>query len=780
MEDGRDEVARERRSARRLDGLIAAALLLLGQVEVPLRGTAGDETAARFLWAAAAVAVLWRRSHPLLFFAWALVVTACTSTFDLAPTAGAIAALYTPLALYGLGAYAPTAKRATVAATAGVVALMAVRTGLDLAGALQDRSADEMLRELGIFVPAAAGGVLLRDRTEVLGAARRRAAAAAAAVRDGGGAVELALSAERTRIARELHAVVTGCVRAVLDEVAAARSTLALANGTAGAALRRARGASQQAMEEMRRMLVLLRSSEAAARPDAADVPGSLHELTDRGAGTVDVRRSHAGAPFADAPLSAVAMRVLVALAELPGCTRIGVERGDGVVRASARLAREIDPAGIEALAERTRLAGGRLRRGRLRRTTLTVVLPAAPAHGPLAPAHRHPWLRVPALLRGQGIPLLILALEVCEALLAYGKPEEFYGSATTPVRLAGAAALALAFVPRRRWPLLSVLAVLAVVLVRSVVLQDAFGLNPPLYVAAFVAGAYVRPLWLAALAGVATVASGVLTVLLLFDWNWALYPPNILLFFATMTFAAWGTGVGGRRRLAEVDELRALSAAEERRQARTIARVVEAERLRVARELHDLVGHGLTSITLQCAVAGQLLERRPAAAATAIAAVEEVGEEVLRELHQLLAALDGSREAVAPELERLAELARRAEAHGLDVRLELAGDLAAVPPGPAGAAYRIVQEALTNARKHGGAVAVDARVASERGRLTLEVRNEIASRGALRAGGGDGLGSGLGIAGMRERVRVYDGWLVAGLDGDGRWAVRAELPLGG
>ncbi|MDO8187885.1 histidine kinase, partial [Conexibacter sp. CPCC 205706] len=628
----------------------------------------------------------------------------------------------------------------------------------------------------------------LRDRGEAPASARRRAEAAA---RDGG-AVELALGDERRRIARELHAVATGCVRAVLDEVATARSSLARASGAAEAALLRARTASQQAMAEMRRMLVLLRGSEPARRPDAADVPASLRELGARG-GTVLVDGRAAGgraAPeAADLPLPAVAMRVLVALAELPGCERLAVARDGGLVRASARLARVPDPVVVGALGERARLAGGRLRHGRLLwRRRLTVVLPAR-AGGPLPRSSPQQLLgRVP-WLRAQGIPLLIFALEATEALLTAGRPAAFYGAAPLPVRLAGATALALAFVPRRRWPLLSVLAVVAICMLRTVVFDDAFGLNPPLYLAAFVAGAYVRPLWLAALGAAACVAGGFLTVVLAFDWNWELYPPNMLLFFATMVTAAWATGVGGRRRLAQADELRALSSVEERRQGRAIERAVEAERLRVARELHDLVGHGLTSITLQCAVAAQQLESAPRQAAAAIAAVEEVGAEVLRELHQLLAALDGSAAPAAPELARLRELARRAGAHGLDVRLELAGDLASVPAGHAGAAYRIVQEALTNARKHGGAGPVGARVARERGRLAIEVRNSLASPVALAdaapaaalpltASPATAAGSGLGLAGMRERVRVYDGWLTAGPDDAGDWLVRAELPL--
>lgn len=814
----------DRGIARRVDLSIAAAVLVFGVGDVLVHGVPGNETAALALWAAAGVAVVWRRAQPFAFFAWALAVQACSIVFDLSPGSAAVAPLYLPLALFGLGAYVRNARTALPAALGGVVVLILMRTLLEAAGALPDRTADVLLRELAIFLPAAVGGALLRDRTEALAQARRRARVAAAAAGDDG-AVELALGAERRRIARELHAVVTGCVRAVLDEVAAVRTMLGRAAGPSGAAgatstdparaaLRRARDASQQAMAEMRRMLVVLRSSEAAARPDASEVPASLRELTDRGAGAIDVRRAHAGAPPQDERLPAVAMRVLVALAELPGCTRVAVERGDGFVRASARVRGGLARGSAEALAERARLAGGRLRRGTLRRTTLTVVLPTHSEHAARLRAPRV-WLRVAPWLRAQLLPLLILALEVTEALLAAGKPAEFYGAASVPVRLLGAVALAAAFVPRRRWPLASVLLVVAVALVRCAVLDDAFGLNAPLYVAAFVAGAYVRSLWAAALGGLACIAGGIATVMFQFGWNLEMYPTGVLLFFATMTAAAWATGIGGRRRVAEAQELRALSAAEEQRQARAIERVVEAERLRVARELHDLVGHGLISITLQCAVADQLLgarpeaERdllgdqspeagstgrrsvaRPEAAATAIAAVEEVGEEVLRELDQLLAALDGRRETSAPQLSRLPELARRAEAHGLDVRLELVGDVAAVPAGHAGAAYRIVQEGLTNARKHGGAVAVTVRVAHERDRLTVEVRNELGRDGVATDAAASSVpadrplppttGAGLGIAGMRERVRLYDGWLVAGPDGADAWAIRAELPLAG
>lgn len=786
----------ERFSARRVDLLIAGGLLALGQFEVGFRGAIGSAAATHLLWGVAAVAVLWRRCHPLLFFAWALIVHALAVSYDLLPSGGAVYALYPPLALFGLGAYVRDPRHAALAAAGGLATLMALRTGLDLAGVLVDRSDDEIVRELGIYAPAAAGGVLLRDRTEVLRRARRRAAAATAARDDG--AVDVALALERTRIARELHAVVRRCVSAVLHEARAARATLASRPAEASAALRRARLASQQAMGEMRRMLVLLRSDPVAeapperqvftagmagavgggvgtGRPDAADVPATLDALTIGGAiggRPVDLRRAHAGAPVTDAPLPAVAMRVLVALAELPGCTRLAIERGEWGVRATARLTAEGDRARIEALAERARLAGGRLRRGRLRPGRLVLTLPVA-ATGASRPGERNPWLRLPALVRAQGIPLLLLLLEVTEALMAHNGDAAEYGDAAVPVRVAGAVLLAAAFLPRRRWPLLTVLLVVAIAALRTIVFGDSFGLNPPLYLAAFVAGAYVQPLWVSLLAGLLTAAGGI--AIAIATVGWGVYPVSVLVFFATMVGAVWITGVGGRRRLAEAEELRVLTAEDERRQGREVEQAVTAERLRVARELHDLVGHGLTSITLQCAVADQLRERRPQEAARAVRAVEEVCGEVLRELHQLLDALDGAEEREPLELRRLPELTRRAEAHGLRVRLDLVGDLGEVPAGHAGAAYRIVQEALTNARKHGGAVPVDARVAVTPDRVEIEVRNPVALHGGLAVATP---GSGLGLPGMRERVRVYDGWLVAGPERDGCWVVRAELPI--
>ncbi|HST41342.1 MAG TPA: histidine kinase, partial [Conexibacter sp.] len=631
-----DEQQRERAGARRLDLLLAGWLLAIGQLELLLTEPKGDALAARLLWAVAAVAVTTRRAHPLLFFAWAVAVQAASAGWDLRPESfSALGWLYPTLALFGLGAYVGDPRRARAAAAGGLLLMFATRAALDAAGWLHHPTLDAWLGELSLFLPAAAGGILLRDRTEALTAARARARAAA--VDDGAAAVALALTEERTRIARELHAVVTGCVRTVLDELEALRSPLTVAPQAVLGALRRARAASQRALAEMRRMLDLLR-----AEPEVAALAGA-------------------------------------GLAAPPAAQRAG------------------------------------------------------------------------SLLRGALLPLFVLAIGLLETLAASGRPVGFYGSATAAERLVGTIALALAFVPYRRWPLASVAAALAVVLLRYGVSDDLIGLDLPTCLAAFVAGGYVRRPALAVAGGVAATASGIAANALMLGWAGAFDPLAAALFGVTMTTAAWGTGFAVRRRIAEAAELRALTAAEEARRARQVELALTAERLGVARELHDLVGHGLGSIALQTAAAERLLPLRPDDAATAIAAVDAAARDTLAELEQLLAALGdrhadgddrrhgdavGGGRAVgggavrghgAPSLAQLPQLLHGARRGGLTIVCELRGTVAVVPPGQSAAAYRIVQEALTNARKHGDAAReVRLRILCAPGGVELEVRNAL------------------------------------------------------
>jgi signal transduction histidine kinase len=195
----------------------------------------------------------------------------------------------------------------------------------------------------------------------------------------------------------------------------------------------------------------------------------------------------------------------------------------------------------------------------------------------------------------------------------------------------------------------------------------------------------------------------------------------------------------------------------------------VMAERLQAARELHDVVGHAVTVIALQAAAGETLahsdLDRARATALT----VGRLAADAEADLIRLGAALGEDVGAEAPA--SLDELVRRARIDGLPVVLDLEADLRAVPPGVARTAFRVVQEALTNVRRHAGLAPTRVRVRDEGGVLVVDVRDDGGSA-PLEADDG-----GRGLPGMRERVELYGGRLEAGPEAGG-WRVRAELPL--
>ncbi|MBN6051522.1 hypothetical protein JYK22_06200 [Nonomuraea sp. RK-328] len=230
------------------------------------------------------------------------------------------------------------------------------------------------------------------------------------------------------------------------------------------------------------------------------------------------------------------------------------------------------------------------------------------------------------------------------------------------------------------------------------------------------------------------------------------------------------------------------LAAAEER------ARVL-AERNRLARELHDSVGHALSVVTIQAAAAGRVLDRDPETARTALDAIEQSARAALEDLDHALGVLRagdppddlGARGGWAT----LDDLDTLVAASGAPVEREV-GDVSAVPAPVSREAYRIVQEALTNAIKHGRAP-VRLAVAVRDGDLRLEVTNRTAAPAPRPdAGPGGGTLGGRGLQGMRERVRLLDGDLDAGpaaghegaaeghteTEGEGWWRVSARLPL--
>src|SRR5436305_2857340 len=207
-------------------------------------------------------------------------------------------------------------------------------------------------------------------------------------------------------------------------------------------------------------------------------------------------------------------------------------------------------------------------------------------------------------------------------------------------------------------------------------------------------------------------------------------------------------------------------------------ARVAVAdERRRIARELHDVIGHSISVMGVQAGAVRSLLREDQRRERDALLAVERTGRQAVGEMRRLLGLLRtqvGSLGDPTPSLRRLEQLVSDLREAGLSVRLTVDGDLSALSPGVDLAGYRICQEALTNALKHAPGANVEATVTCSDSALEIDVTN---NGGATRQTQANHVGHGL--VGMRERVRLYGGELETGpTPGGGGFAVRARIPL--
>lgn len=210
------------------------------------------------------------------------------------------------------------------------------------------------------------------------------------------------------------------------------------------------------------------------------------------------------------------------------------------------------------------------------------------------------------------------------------------------------------------------------------------------------------------------------------------------------------------------------------------LRRQATEERLRIARDLHDLVAHNISVINVQASTALHLMDRQPQRARMALATINDVSKQALVELRSVLGVLRQVDEAEprspVPGLAAAGELVSGAESAGLNIRVEMTGEQRALPADVDLAAYRIIQEALTNVARHAAGSAATVRIGYGAEDVVVEVENEAppgaapAARPAL-AGGGNGL------AGMRERAAALQGTLVAGPRPGGGYRVRAWLP---
>lgn len=219
--------------------------------------------------------------------------------------------------------------------------------------------------------------------------------------------------------------------------------------------------------------------------------------------------------------------------------------------------------------------------------------------------------------------------------------------------------------------------------------------------------------------------------------------------------------------------------------QALAAERAVLSERVRIARELHDVVAHHVSVMGIQASAARRALDKDPARARAALSAVEEGARTAVDELRRMLGALrSGETEAAAIEkigIDRLSEVTDRAREAGLAVEFAVYGEPVPLSESLSQTAYRIVQEAVTNTLKHAHARTLDVRVRYLHGELELDVTDD--GRGGSAAGGGMGPAgtgpAGMGLVGMRERVSVHDGTLAYGPHPDGGYRVRARFPYG-
>ncbi|WP_146174677.1 sensor histidine kinase [Umezawaea tangerina] len=378
---------------------------------------------------------------------------------------------------------------------------------------------------------------------------------------------------------------------------------------------------------------------------------------------------------------------------------------------------------------------------------------------------------KVRALARRRPTAVDALGAAVLYAVSAADGPETAL-DVRTPAVLGLLALVVGSLAVRRRWPLVTV-AVTALGVLPAILLgADLEPFLVPLAAAAYTVAVHTDR-WTARRA----VLPGVLLVV---DAAALLAAPpgltweNLGRFALVGMAAAVGEAIRSRRAFIAAIEERAVRA--ERSREEEARRQVVEERLHIARELHDVVAHHISVINVQAGVAEHLIGSRPTEAADALAHVRRSSRAVLDELRGLLGVLRRPEESDTPTepvpgLARLGSLVETFRASGLRLRWTSSGEVRELPATVDLVAYRVVQEALTNAHRYGTDVA-HLSVAYTPTDLSLEVVNALGTR--PRA-----VGTGLGLVGMRERAGAVGGSMCAGLDRDDLFHVHVTLPLG-
>ncbi len=357
------------------------------------------------------------------------------------------------------------------------------------------------------------------------------------------------------------------------------------------------------------------------------------------------------------------------------------------------------------------------------------------------------------------GVPAIVAAMSLLEiALIA---PD----GAAAAVVLSVLSCLAL--VPRRRWPRLSTLGAGALTLFAPWFGPELDDLAAPIMVLAVVA--YTLARWVPSFGGLLVL--GALMVLLASDYLFTDERDNSVtdVFFVTSLLVP--PYVLGRVTLRLAEQTAEL----ERQQDLVREQAVRDERQRIARDLHDVIAHSVSAMVVQTAVAQDLLRTDPDKAAQALDNVAATGRQALAETGRLLHLIRDNADELglepAPGLAQLPDLVERFRVDGLEVDLHVADRVPELPAGVDVSAYRIVQEALTNALRYGADRRAEVTISWDAYTLRIRAANQV--------GGRSGQGSGLGLLGIAERVHVLGGHLVHGVTDGGRFEVDASLPMG-
>ncbi|HTF46463.1 MAG TPA: histidine kinase [Pseudonocardia sp.] len=353
----------------------------------------------------------------------------------------------------------------------------------------------------------------------------------------------------------------------------------------------------------------------------------------------------------------------------------------------------------------------------------------------------------------------------------------ERYADVTVPSAIAGfvvCAAVAL----RRRWPM-AVLAVSTAGAIATIVVTNA---RSPYPVVAALAAYTVATRFDRKFAWTASIASAAVLVLAGIIVSGDYLGNSVIIQPIAWIGMATAAGDAVRIRRAYVAEVEERARRAEQTRDEVAARMVAEERLRIARELHDLVAHRIAVINVHAGVAGHLVRTQPEDAAEAIEHVRAASRSVLGELSTLLGVLRSSEDSPAPTeptpgLAQLDELVQSFTAAGLTIDLAVAGEADPLPDTVDLAAYRIIQESLTNVRRHSRGLHATIRLTHRQNAVLVDVHSPDGERSPADAPGSSPAGH--GIVGMRERAASVGGTLQAGTCPDGGFLVSAVLPRG-